>query len=89
MPSTSRHGLQVLFKNSFRETYLPIPNVEKFWIIIKPEKDFFSMKARRNNRFELKRKLMADAIKLFETAIDLDPHDDLAHMYCALEYANC
>lgn len=30
---------------------------------------------------------MAESIKNFECAVELDPHDDLAHFFCALEYA--
>lgn len=30
---------------------------------------------------------MAESIENFERAIELDPHDDLAHFFCALEYA--
>uniref|UniRef100_A0A914QVW7 Uncharacterized protein n=1 Tax=Panagrolaimus davidi TaxID=227884 RepID=A0A914QVW7_9BILA len=32
---------------------------------------------------------MTEAIKHFEKAIHLDPHDELAHLYTALQYATC
>uniref|UniRef100_A0A915MHU8 Uncharacterized protein n=1 Tax=Meloidogyne javanica TaxID=6303 RepID=A0A915MHU8_MELJA len=35
-----------------------------------------------------KKDLIAESIKYYEKAIELDPHDDTAHLYCALEYAN-
>uniref|UniRef100_A0A914HBX5 Uncharacterized protein n=1 Tax=Globodera rostochiensis TaxID=31243 RepID=A0A914HBX5_GLORO len=32
--------------------------------------------------------MVSEGIKYFERAIELDPYDDLAHFYCAVEYAN-
>lgn len=46
------------------------------------------LKAQYEHNFHAKKLLVAESIKHFERAIELDPHDDLAHLYCALEYAN-
>uniref|UniRef100_A0A183C2F8 TPR_REGION domain-containing protein n=1 Tax=Globodera pallida TaxID=36090 RepID=A0A183C2F8_GLOPA len=48
----------------------------------------YSLKAQHNYFFEPKKKMMSEGIKYFERAIELDPYDDLAHFYCAVEYAN-
>ncbi|KAL3068400.1 hypothetical protein niasHT_030691 [Heterodera trifolii] len=47
-----------------------------------------SMKARNSYFFEQKKTLTLESIKFFEKAIELDPYDDLAQFYCAMEYAN-
>ena len=52
-------------------------------------KCMFRLKAQYNTCLEAKKHLVAESIRHFERAVELDPHDDLAHLYCALEYANC
>nr|CAD2177932.1 unnamed protein product [Meloidogyne enterolobii] len=48
----------------------------------------FGLKAQYGNSLCSKKDLIAESIKYYEKAIELDPHDDTAHLYCALEYAN-
>uniref|UniRef100_A0A1I8BNV0 TPR_REGION domain-containing protein n=1 Tax=Meloidogyne hapla TaxID=6305 RepID=A0A1I8BNV0_MELHA len=48
----------------------------------------YGLKAQYGNNLCSKKDLMAESIKFYEKAIELDPHDDTAHLYCALEYAN-
>uniref|UniRef100_A0AC35GQM8 Tetratricopeptide repeat protein 7 N-terminal domain-containing protein n=1 Tax=Panagrolaimus sp. PS1159 TaxID=55785 RepID=A0AC35GQM8_9BILA len=49
----------------------------------------FSQKLQTVSSFETRKVLMTEAIKHFEKAIHLDPHDELAHLYTALQYAIC
>lgn len=48
----------------------------------------YGLKALYSTNFDAKKSLIAESIKILEHVIELDPHDDLAHLYCALEYAN-
>ncbi|MFH4975241.1 hypothetical protein AB6A40_001950 [Gnathostoma spinigerum] len=47
----------------------------------------FSLKAQSEMRYEERRKLFKKSVQLFEETVKLDPHDDLANFYCALQYA--
>uniref|UniRef100_A0A914YFC1 Uncharacterized protein n=1 Tax=Panagrolaimus superbus TaxID=310955 RepID=A0A914YFC1_9BILA len=49
----------------------------------------FSQKLQTVSSFDTRKVLMVEAIKHFEKAIHLDPHDELAHLYTALQYALC
>ncbi|KAF7630905.1 hypothetical protein Mgra_00008826 [Meloidogyne graminicola] len=49
----------------------------------------YGLKAQYGKSFISKKDLITESIKYFEKAIELDPHDNTAHLYCALEYANC
>lgn len=48
---------------------------------------FFSVKAETIVRYSERSEMQQEAIKLFEEAAAMDPHDDLAHYYCARQYA--
>uniref|UniRef100_A0A0N5AL77 TTC7_N domain-containing protein n=1 Tax=Syphacia muris TaxID=451379 RepID=A0A0N5AL77_9BILA len=47
----------------------------------------FSLKADHEVQYKIRKEMYAEAIKQFEEAINLDPHDALAHYYCAKQYA--
>uniref|UniRef100_A0A7E4VYD0 TPR_REGION domain-containing protein n=1 Tax=Panagrellus redivivus TaxID=6233 RepID=A0A7E4VYD0_PANRE len=49
----------------------------------------FSEKLASVSSFETCKVLMGESLRNFEKAIDLDPHDELAHFFTALEYARC
>lgn len=49
----------------------------------------FSQKILTISSFETRKVLMTEAVKHFEKAIHLDPHDELAHLYTGLHYAMC
>lgn len=47
----------------------------------------FSLKAETIVRYTSRTEMQAEAIKLFEKAVEMDPHDDLAHYFCARQHA--
>uniref|UniRef100_A0A9J2NR25 Tetratricopeptide repeat protein 7 N-terminal domain-containing protein n=1 Tax=Ascaris lumbricoides TaxID=6252 RepID=A0A9J2NR25_ASCLU len=47
----------------------------------------FSLKAEGVVRYVKRKEMSMQAIDLFEKATQLDPHDDVAHYYCARQYA--
>lgn len=49
----------------------------------------FSQKIGTISSFETRKTLMMESLKNFEKAIELDPHDELNHLFAALEYAGC
>ncbi|KAI1721349.1 tetratricopeptide repeat protein 7B [Ditylenchus destructor] len=46
-----------------------------------------SMKAQSETCFEVRTSMINDSITSYEKAIELDPHDEIAHFFCALEYS--
>ncbi|VDK34583.1 unnamed protein product [Gongylonema pulchrum] len=46
-----------------------------------------SVKAETIVRYSERKEMQLEAIKLFEKAASIDPHDDLAHYYCARQHA--
>ena len=49
----------------------------------------FSQKLQNVASFDVRKVLMKTSIENFEKAVQLDPHDEIAHLYSALEYALC
>uniref|UniRef100_A0A914CD93 Tetratricopeptide repeat protein 7 N-terminal domain-containing protein n=1 Tax=Acrobeloides nanus TaxID=290746 RepID=A0A914CD93_9BILA len=47
----------------------------------------FSLKTQSEVSFALRKLLLSESIQHFVKAVELDPHDELAHLYTALEYA--
>lgn len=47
----------------------------------------FSQSLRNENSFAKRKLTLNESIKHFKEAVELDPRDDLTHLFCALEYA--